>query len=233
MPGFGFYYYDGLYLAFMAVSLVIMLAAQIGIKSSYSKYSKISNRRGLTGRDAAEAVLRSAGITDVTIEQVSGNLTDHYDPRSNVIRLSEGVYNSATIAAVGIAAHEAGHAVQYATHYSPIKLRQAIIPLSSYGPTVGILLLILGFALNFPALVTVGIILFAFAFIFQLVTLPVEFNASSRALKAIAATGLLDESEQKGAKKVLSSAAMTYVAAMIQSFLTLLYYIIRAQNRRR
>lgn len=229
----GFYYFDPLYMILIGVSLIIMIAAQIGVKSNFSKYSKINNSKGLTGRAAAELVLKSSGVTGVTIESVKGKLTDHYDPRSNVIRLSESVYGASTIAAVGIAAHEAGHAVQYAENYSPIKIRQAIIPLSSYGPSVGILLLILGAMLNFTGLIWLGIILFSFAFIFQLVTLPVEFNASRRALSAIEHAGLLDSNEQKGAQKVLSAAAMTYVAAMLQSFLTLIYYIIRFTGNRR
>lgn len=230
---FGVYYFDSLYITFIIISLAIMLAAQFGVKSAYSKYSKITNRRALTGRDAAEAVLRASGVTNVTIERVSGQMTDHYDPRTNVIRLSEGVYNASTIAAVGIAAHEAGHAIQYAEHYFPIKLRSTIIPLSNYGPSVGILLLVLGISLNFSVLITIGLILFSFSFIFQLITLPVEFNASSRAMRAIEASGLLDDEERRGARKMLTSAAMTYVAAMIQSFITLLYYIMRANRRRR
>lgn len=229
----GVYYFDSLYITFIIISLAIMLAAQFGVKSAYSKYSKITNRRALTGRDAAEAVLRAAGVTNVTIERVSGQMTDHYDPRTNVIRLSEGVYNASTIAAVGIAAHEAGHAIQYAEHYFPIKLRSTIVPLSNYGPSVGILLLVLGMSLNFSVLITIGLILFSFSFIFQLITLPVEFNASSRAMRAIEASGLLDDEERCGARKMLTSAAMTYVAAMIQSFITLLYYIMRANRRRR
>lgn len=230
---FGYYYYDSLYLGFMVISLLIMLAAQIGIKSSYAKCSGINNRRGITGRDAAEAVLRAAGIADVSIGRVEGKLTDHYNPKTKQINLSAQVYDSATIAAVGIAAHEAGHAVQHARQYSPLTLRNAIIPLSNYGPSIGILLLVLGMALNFSGLVFVGIALFSFSFLFQLITLPVEFNASRRAMQAIAGSGLLDAKEQKGARRVLTAAAMTYVAAMIQSFLTLLYYILRASNRRR
>ena len=229
----GYFYYDSLYLTFMVISLVIMLAAQVGIKSSYSKYSKISNRKGITGKEAAEAVLRAAGVTDVQVVYIKGNLTDHYNPKTHVIALSDGVYNESTIAAVGIAAHEAGHAVQHAQHYSPLKLRNAIIPLSNFGPSIGIILLVIGFALNFSGLVYIGIALFSFAFLFQLITLPVEFNASRRAMQAISSSGLLEPDEQRGARKVLTSAAMTYVAAMIQSFLTLLFYFIRANKRRR
>ena len=208
-----------------------MVAAQIGVKSSYAKYARIANSRGLTGRDAAELVLRSGGVTDVQIASVSGRLTDHYDPRQKVIRLSEGVYGANTIAAVGIAAHEAGHALQHAQGYSPLKLRNAIIPLSNYGPSIGILLLVIGAMLNFEGLIWAGLILFSFAFLFQLVTLPVEFNASRRAMAAIRESAMLNEQEQKGAASVLRAAAMTYVAAMLQSFMTLLYYIVRFTGR--
>lgn len=227
----GYYYFDPLYVGLVLVSLAIMVAAQIGVKSSYAKYARIANSRGLTGRDAAELVLRSGGVTDVQIASVSGRLTDHYDPRQKVIRLSEGVYGANTIAAVGIAAHEAGHALQHAQGYSPLKLRNAIIPLSNYGPSIGILLLVIGAMLNFEGLIWVGLILFSFAFLFQLVTLPVEFNASRRAMAAIRESAMLNEQEQKGAASVLRAAAMTYVAAMLQSFMTLLYYIVRFTGR--
>ncbi len=227
----GYYYFDPLYVGLVLVSLAIMVAAQIGVKSSYAKYARIANSRGLTGRDAAELVLRSGGITDVQIASVSGRLTDHYDPRQKVIRLSEGVYGANTIAAVGIAAHEAGHALQHAQGYSPLKLRNAIIPLSNYGPSIGILLLVIGAMLNFEGLIWAGLILFSFAFLFQLVTLPVEFNASRRAMAAIRESAMLNEQEQKGAASVLRAAAMTYVAAMLQSFMTLLYYIVRFTGR--
>ncbi len=227
----GYYYFDPLYVGLVLVSLAIMVAAQIGVKSSYAKYARIANSRGLTGRDAAELVLRSGGVTDVQIASVSGRLTDYYDPRQKVIRLSEGVYGANTIAAVGIAAHEAGHALQHAQGYSPLKLRNAIIPLSNYGPSIGILLLVIGAMLNFEGLIWAGLILFSFAFLFQLVTLPVEFNASRRAMAAIRESAMLNEQEQKGAASVLRAAAMTYVAAMLQSFMTLLYYIVRFTGR--
>lgn len=227
----GYYYFDPLYVGLVLVSLAIMVAAQIGVKSSYAKYARIANSRGLTGRDAAELVLRSGGVTDVQIASVSGRLTDHYDPRQKVIRLSEGVYGANTIAAVGIAAHEAGHALQHAQGYSPLKLRNAIIPLSNYGPSIGILLLVIGAMLNFEGLIWAGLILFSFAFLFQLVTLPVEFNASRRAMAAIRESAMLNEQEQKGAASVLRAAAMTYVAAMLQSFMTLLYYFVRFTGR--
>ncbi len=232
----GFYglYFDPLYLMIAAVSLTIMLAAQFLVKSRYSKYSKITNHKGLTGAQAAKQVLEQNGVFGVKVERISGNLTDHYDPKTNVIRLSEGVYDAPTIAAVGIAAHEAGHAVQYAKHYAPIKVRMAIVPFAQYGPVIGLLLVLIGSAINMFDLTVIGLILFGSTFVFQLVTLPVEFNASRRAIKAINSGDLLSSEEANGAKKVLTAAALTYVAAMIQSFLTLLYYVLRftGNNRR-
>lgn len=228
------YYYDPMYFLFMVPGLIIALIAQVYLKSNYSKYSKIANRRRLTGSMAAEAVLRQNGINNVRIERVSGELSDHYDPRSNVIRLSDGVYDSTSIAAVGIAAHEAGHAVQHATGYVPVKLRTAMVPVCNIGSQLGIILILVGFLLSVMELTTFGIILFSLTVIFQLVTLPVEFNASRRALQAIRGGYLLsDDDEYKGAKKVLTSAALTYVAALITSILQLMYYVARANNRRR
>jgi len=236
--GFHFYYLyaDPLYLIIVIISLVLMLGAQLLVKGSFSKYSKISNSRNLTGADAARKVLENHGIYNVDIQSVNGNLTDHYDPRTNVIRLSENVYNSNSIAAVGIAAHEAGHAVQYAQNYTPVKVRTAIIPFANYGPTVGIILMLLGVLINMFNMIVIGLILFAATFMFQLVTLPVEFNASRRAIETISETNLLDSDELRGAKRVLTAAALTYVAAMLQSLLTLLYYALRflgRGNRRR
>lgn len=233
--GFPFFYgyYDPLYLFVIIVSLVIMLIAQGLVKGRYSKYSKINNGRNLTGADAAKAVLNSAGVFDVAIEHVAGTMTDHYDPKTNTIRLSDGVYNSTSIAAIGIAAHEAGHAVQYSENYAPIKVRTAIVPFAQYGPMFGVILMLIGMFLNFFNLIVIGLVLFGATFLFQMVTLPVEFNASRRALAAIKENNLLYGEEYSGAKKVLTAAALTYVAAMVQSFLTLLYYIIRFTGNRR
>lgn len=234
MPMHMFYYFDPLYFLFLIPALALVIIAQVWVKSSYNKYAKVYNQRGLTGREAAQAVLDRAGLHHIRIERVAGKLTDHYDPRAQVIRLSPEVYNTPSIAAVGIAAHEAGHAVQHATGYAGIKVRNAILPISNHGPTLGIFLLLIGAVFNFPVLIYFGIALFSFAFLFQLVTLPVEFNASRRALAAIKETGLLTEEERAGARKVLTAAAMTYVAAMLQSLMTLLYYIVRftGGNRR-
>ncbi len=220
------------YLLFMLPGLFLMLYAQYKVKHSFSKYSRVINRRGMTGADAAREVLKQSGVTNVQIERVSGNLTDHFDPRTNVIRLSDSVYSSTSVAAVGVAAHEAGHAVQYAQGYGPIKLRAAIIPACNIGSQLGIPLAILGAVLGFAGLIYLGIGLFALAVVFQIVTLPVEFNASRRAMQTINATGILTRDEAAGARAVLTAAAMTYVAAMIQSVMTLLYYLTRLNNRR-
>ncbi len=229
--GYG-YYFDPLYFTLLIPCLVIMLIAQAKVKGNFSKYSKIRNSRGLTGAQAAEQLLHNAGIYDVQILPVAGNLTDHYDPRNKTISLSQDVYGSDSIAAVGVACHEAGHAVQHATGYAPLTLRNSIIPLCNYGPMIGVVLMLIGYLLNFMGLTWLGILLFSFTFIFQFITLPVEFNASRRALETIRSCNLLSEQELPGARKVLSAAAMTYVAAMLQSFVTLLYYIIRFTGNR-
>lgn len=226
------FYYSYSYLLYMLPGLVLMLYAQLKVKHSFSKYSKVTNSRGLTGADAAREVLRQNGVDGVQIEHVSGNLTDHYDPRTNIIRLSDEVYNSTSVAAVGVAAHEAGHAVQYAKSYGPIKFRAAIIPACNIGSRLGIPLAIIGAVIDMMGLVYVGLALFGLAVLFQVVTLPVEFNASRRAISAINSTALLTKEEASGAKAVLSAAAMTYVAAMIQSLLMLLYYMSRFAGRR-
>lgn len=233
MFGYGYYYgFDYTYFVFILPALIIALIAQIAVKSAYSKYSKVRNSRGLTGAAAAEAVLRANGVTGVTIEHVSGNLTDHFDPRSNVIRLSDGVFNSNSVAAVGIAAHEAGHAVQYASDYTPIKLRNFIIPVTQFGSTMALPLFLIGFLFNFGFLMYLGIAFYSLALLFQLVTLPVEFNASRRAMNAIN-TMYFNDDEVKGARKVLTAAAMTYVAAMLTSLAQLLRLLVLAGGRRR
>ena len=226
------FYFDPTYI-FVLIGLIICLAASAKMRSTFSKYSRVRNHWGMTGREAAEQVLHRAGIYDVRVEHISGNLTDHYDPRSNVIRLSDSVYDSTSIAAVGVAAHEAGHAVQYAQDYGPIKLRGAIIPVCNFSSQISILLIILGFVLYSRPLFAVGVILFAVATVFQVVTLPVEFNASRRAIRSLRDTNLLDEQELRGAKKVLGAAAMTYVAALLVSIAHLLRYLLLFGSRRR
>lgn len=228
-----FYYFDTYYWIILVPAMLIALVAQINVSSTFNRYSRIAGRRGLTGAQAAEEVLKAHGVYGVQITRVSGRLTDHYDPRSNVIRLSDSVYDSASIAAVGVAAHEAGHAVQYAQDYGPIKLRGAIIPVCNFSSQISILLIILGFVLYSRPLFAVGVILFAVATVFQVVTLPVEFNASRRAIHSLRDTNLLDEQELRGAKKVLGAAAMTYVAALLVSIAHLLRYLLLFNSRRR
>lgn len=224
------YYYPS-YIIYVLPALLISLAAQIAVKSAFSKYSKVGCN--MTGAEAARRVLEQNGVFGVTIERVSGDLTDHYDPKTNVIRLSDAVYDTASIAAVGVAAHEAGHAVQYAKGYTPIKIRSTILPVSQIGSQLSMPLLILGIVFSFGILIDLGIIFFCAALLFQLVTLPVEFNASRRAMNAIRNGNLLlDESSIKGASKVLTAAAMTYVAAVIVSVLQLLRLLSLAGRRR-
>ena len=221
---------DYYYFILVVPALIISLIAQAKVKTTYAKMSKVMNSRGLTGAQAAANVLRYYGISDVRIEQVAGSLTDHYDPRSNVIRLSEGVYNANSIAAVGIACHEAGHAAQHAENYKPIAVRNLVLPVANIGSASGLWIALIGLAMNFRIMILIGIILYAFVAIFQLVTLPVEFNASSRALKVIDETNMLEGEEYTGAKKVLSAAAMTYVAALLVSIMSLLRVILRAKG---
>lgn len=228
-----YYFYDARYMAMLIPVLLITMYAQFKVSSTFNHYSRLTNSRRLTGAQAAEEVLRRHGVYDVRIERVRGNLTDHYDPRTNVIRLSESVYDSPTIAAVGVAAHEAGHAVQYAVGYAPIQLRAAIIPLTQVGSQLGVVLLILGLLLSFESLFFIGIVLFSFTTLFQLVTLPVEFNASRRAMETIRSGGLLNDQEADGARKVLSAAALTYVAALLMSIVQLLRYVMLFAGRRR
>lgn len=231
----GLYYYDWTYLVFMIPCLILSLVCSASVKSRFSKYSQIPNSRRMTGAQAAQAVLSAHGVTGVRIEPVSGNLTDHFDPRSNVIRLSQSVYNATSVAAVGVACHEAGHAVQHAEGYFPNKLRSAILPVANIGSKLSWIFLIIGMFLpvQFNFMITIGIVMFSASVAFTLVTLPVEFNASSRALKTIKSTNMLSESEYSGAKKVLSAAAMTYVAAAATAVMQLLRLLLIFNNRRR
>lgn len=229
----GYYYLSNYYYIILVLPMVILsMIASMRVNSAFKKYSQVLSSRRITGAQAAFEILRYYGITNVQIERVSGNLTDHFDPKANVIRLSDKVYNSTSVAAIGVACHEAGHAAQYAQGYSPIKIRNTILPLANIGSKAGIPLAILGLALSFEPLALAGVIFFAFAVIFQLVTLPVEFNASKRAITVIGEVDLLNEEEKKGAKSVLSAAAMTYVAALAVSIANLLRLVL-SMNRRR
>lgn len=209
-------------------AIIFSIVAQIMVKSAFSKYSKVRNSRGLTGADAAREILDRNGLSNVRIEHISGSLTDHYDPKANVIRLSDDVYGSATVAA-----HEAGHAVQYAEGYYPIKIRNAIIPVTRFGSSLSTPLVILGLALSWDFLITAGILLFCAVVLFQAITLPVEFNASGRALKTLRSSHFLEDDEMKGARSVLTAAAMTYVAAMLSALLSLVRLLVISGRRRR
>ncbi len=236
-----YFFFDYTYILII-IAYVITLWAQIKVKSTYSKYSRVSNRAGLSGADAAYAVLRSGGAENVRIEGIPGELTDHYDPRGNVIRLSEGVFGQSTVAAAGVAAHEAGHALQYAQSYAPIKLRTAIIPVCNVASRLAWPLFFVGLILSSYAgmengtgvfLMNLGIAAFSIAVLFQLVTLPVELNASRRALAALRADGRFTDEELAGAKKVLTAAALTYVAALASSLLQLFRLLLIAASRSR
>ena len=228
-----FYYFDPYYWIILVPTMLIALVAQIQVSSTFNRYSRVRGSRGYTGAQAAEAVLRAHGVTGVAIERVGGNLTDHYDPRTNVIRLSQGVYDSPSVSALGVAAHEAGHAVRYAEHYGPIKLRSAVIPLCNIGSQLSIILLVIGLFLYSRPLFGVGVLLFAVAVFGQLITLPVEFNASRRAVATLESAHLLDDGELTGAKKVLRAAALTYVAALLVSLAQLLRFVLAFGGRRR
>ncbi len=226
-------FYDYYYIILVVPALIISLIAQVKVKSTFSKMSKIRSVRGITGVQAAQSILTYYGITDVRIERVAGNLSDHYDPRTKVIRLSDSVYGSDSVAAIGVACHEAGHAAQHAENYIPIKIRNTILPVCNVGSTLGLPLAVIGYFLGFEPLVAIGLLLYSFITVFQLVTLPVEFNASRRAVKVIEENGMLYEDEIGSAKKVLVSAALTYVAALLVSIANLLRFILRFSNRRR
>lgn len=217
---------NNIYCILLIPVFALSLWAQVQVSGNFRRYSAVNNRRRLTGAQAAEAVLHAHGVYDVAIRYCQGNLTDHYDPRDNTIYLSSSVYGAPTIAAVGVACHEAGHAVQYAKGYGPIRLRSAIIPATQLGSKFSFILLIAGMVLYSQALFLAGILLFSLTTVFQLVTLPVEFNASHRAIETIESQFLLDEDEIIGAKKVLRAAAMTYVAALLMSALHLLRYVL-------
>lgn len=224
MPGryYGYYYYDPTYMLII-ISALISLFAQFLVNSRFSKYSRVRSRSGMTGAQAAERILQSQGIYDVAIQRVSGKLTDHYDPRNKTLNLSDAVYASTSVAAVGVAAHECGHAIQHARGYAPLSFRSALVPVANIGSQLSWLFIILGiFFGGSHTLIMIGILMFSAAVLFQLVTLPVEFNASGRALKLLFETGILQKDEVSDTRKVLSAAALTYVAAAATAVLQLL-----------
>lgn len=239
-----YFYFDWQYLVLVVPAIIFSLITSARVKSTFNTYSKVRNARGMTGADAARAVLNANGVSGVRIERISGELSDHYDPGANVIRLSQSVYDAPTPAAVGVAAHEAGHAVQYAQNYGPIKFRAAIVKVTNIGSKLSMPLILIGLLLMSFARLSVfydlfyyiaiaGVLCYSLCVVFQLVTLPTEFNASRRALRAIEGSNLLTQEEQKGARKVLRAAAMTYVAALAVSltqFLRLLMLVGRRRN---
>ena len=230
-----FYYYgiDWTYLVFVLPAMIFALIAQSMVQSTFNKYAKTPTKSGMTGYQAARMVLDQNGIHDVQIEQVAGNLTDHYDPKAKVIRLSDATYASNSAAAVGVAAHEAGHAAQHAQEYAPIKLRTAIIPITNIGSRLTLPLILIGAVLAIQPLVTLGILFFALSTVFQLVTLPVEFNASRRAMEALRSSGRMYDEELVASRKVLTAAAMTYVAALAVSLMQLIRLILIFGRRSR
>lgn len=233
-----FYGFDWTYIYIVLPCLLLSMLASSSVNSTFRKYSRQSSSRRITGRDAAMHVLQANGVSNVRIERISGNLTDHFDPKRNVIRLSDAVYDSTSTAAIGVACHEAGHAVQYAQSYFPMRVRAAIIPATNIGSRLAMPLILLGVLLGVGGrysftLIYAGIICFSLSLVFQLVTLPVEFNASRRAMVAIEDRGILTEEEQKGARKTLTAAAMTYVAAVAVAAAQLLRLILLFGGRRR
>ena len=229
---FGWFYYDWTVLIVLP-ALFLTVWAQVKVNSSFNKYSSVHVRSGLTGERAARKILDANGLYNVKIERVGGSMTDHFDPRTNTVRLSETVHGVASVAAIGVAAHEVGHAIQYAKGYFPIKVRMAIIPVTRVGSMLAMPLFLLGLVMTYPPFLIFGIVLYSFVTLFQFITLPVEFNASKRALATLSGDRMLGGEELRGARSVLSSAAMTYVAALATSLLTLLRLILLANNRRR
>ena len=227
-------YFDPTYVL-VILGVIICLAASAKMRSTFNKYSRVRSRTGMTGREAAEYVLRSAGIYDVRVEHVGGNLTDHYDPRTKTLRLSDATYNSQSVAAIGVAAHECGHAVQQATGYAPFRFRGALVPVANLGSTIAWPLIIIGLLFTGQSsmlFLNLGILAFSLAVLFQIVTLPVEFDASNRAVRVLGSTGLLYEDELRDTRKVLTAAALTYVAGAAASILQLLRIILLANSRR-
>lgn len=228
-----FYGFDSTYYL-VIIGMLLTLAASARVKTTFAKYSKVRSRSGYTGAMAAERILHQAGINDVRIERVSGNLSDHYDPRSKVLRLSDSVYNQASVAAVGVAAHECGHAIQHAKGYAPLSLRSTLVPVANFSSTLAWPIIMVGLFIGaIDTLLPLGIILFSVAVLFQIVTLPVEFNASSRAVRILSDSGLLYTEEVKQTKKVLNAAALTYVAATAASILQLLRLVLIFGGRNR
>ncbi|MBR2500652.1 MAG: zinc metallopeptidase [Clostridia bacterium] len=228
-----YFYYDYSYIVYVLPAIIISLFAQMAVKRTFNKYSNVFSSRSVTATDVTRRILDSAGLKDIRIERIAGSLTDHFDPRAKVIRLSDTVANSTSVAAIGVAAHEAGHAIQHGRGYLPIKIRNAFVPVANIGSKLSMPLILLGFILSFEPLVLFGIILFSAIVLFQLITLPVEFNASRRAGNLLYDMGILTKEECGGAKKVLSAAAMTYVASALVAIMQLVRLLSIFGGRRR
>lgn len=229
MPGFYYWGFDWTYILII-IALLISLAVQMNMKGTFQKYSRVRSERGMTGAQAAERILHNAGIYNVRVERIHGNLNDHYDPRTKVIKLSDSIYGSNSLAAVGVAAHECGHAIQDATGYAPLGIRSALVPAANLGSQLSWPLFLIGLIFSMKPLLTAGIILFCAALLFQIVTLPVEFNASGRALRTLEQTGIMAPQEIRDTRKVLWAAAMTYVAAVAASLLQLLRLVLLSRR---
>lgn len=227
-------FFDSTYIL-VIIGAVISMIASARVNSAFQRFSKLANRRGMSAQDAAAMILRNAGINDVRIERIKGNLTDHYSPKEKVLRLSDTVYGSSSVAAIGVAAHECGHAIQHNVGYGPLQLRSVSVPVANIGSMLSWPVILIGILLGMPGLARVGVYLFTFVVLFQLITLPVEFNASGRALRILEQSGMLAGEELKGASKVLRAAALTYVAALFASVLQLLRLVLltRSSSRRR
>jgi Zn-dependent membrane protease YugP len=226
---------DPLYFVFMLPAIALVMFAQHRVKSTFGKYSQVPNQRRMTGAQVATEILRSNGLSDVPVEHIPGQLTDHYDPRTRTLRLSDSVYASTSVAALGVAAHETGHALQHQHNYVPLKVRSAIVPAASFGSSIGPIVVIAGVFTGVTGLAWLGIAMFAAATLFALVTLPVEFNASTRAMAQLTTLGIIDRTEYQQDRKVLNAAALTYVAGFVAALLQLLYWIsvVSGNGRRR
>jgi Zn-dependent membrane protease YugP len=230
----GYFYMDQYYIVLVVPALIISMLAQFLVKSTFNKYSKIGSSKNMTGAEVARFLLKANGIIDVQVMQVKGNLTDHYDPRNKVLRLSDSTYGSTSVAAIGVAAHETGHAIQHDVKYGPLALRSSLVPVANIGSSAGPYIAVLGLFLGMSVIINIGLLMFAAAILFYLITLPVEFNASSRAIATLDSSALLVGNELKSAKKVLNAAAMTYVASAlvaVASFIRLLLIAGQRKNR--
>lgn len=232
MPINFLYGFDMYYFILVVPAIIFSIYAQNKVKGTYKKYSKIGNKKGLTGAQIAQTILERNGLNDVRVEAVAGELTDHYDPRTKVVRLSQGVYGSSSVAAIGVAAHETGHAIQHAESYAPLVLRSTLVPVAGIGSTLGFPLAIAGLIFSFGPLISVGILLYGISVAFYFITLPVEFNASNRAIRTLEDTAILEYDEIDPAKKVLSAAALTYVASAAVALANLLRLVLLSNRRR-